>query len=57
MQPKHFKAFLNEAANIVNTHKTAGNDIIDSLYFAKQFLESVKINVSDTQILEFAKEW
>lgn len=56
MNPKHFKAFLNEASNIVKTSIAAGNDIIDSLYFAKKFLESVKINVNENQIQVFSKE-
>ncbi len=55
MRPNHFKAFLNEALSIYNSNRSVGSDIIDSLYAAKEFLDSVKIKATAAQVLIFAE--
>lgn len=55
MNPRHFKTFLNEALNIYISRRSTGNDIIDSLYSAKEFLESVNIKATAAQVLIFAE--
>jgi hypothetical protein len=55
MDPKHREKFMEEATNILRQQLAAGNDMIESLYCAKNFLKTMKVNASDSEIIDLHK--